>query len=539
MSAPNTIHIGSRIQIGKDRATVLYIGPVKGTKGEWLGIEWDDCNRGKHDGLHGETRYFSCRYPTSGSFIRYHAEKVITGGNFLKALMDRYTVEDEITTIKGEEYVKEKDVGELYFGGNKQIVVETVGFEKILRQLKQVNMLKVVGLAEQCIQSAGEPNEILQAKLAIEDLDLSRNLISNWDTISDITKQLPNLNILRLKPYSQSRLAPPPTHALSFSNLKILSLNQTLIPWKHIETLSYQLPQLEDLQLGGNELKELGVITGFRNLKCLNLEDNLISEWGQVEKLGSLPNLEVLYLNDNQLTRVEKPRTNEMFAKLRFLRIEFNKIDNWASLNALNNYPSLTKLRCKENPIFADMNIELQATHVVGRIKNVTTVNGNTVTNRERTDLERFYLVSCTKDGPTHEAISAIHPRYTELCKIHGEPNLQSKSADSQSSLKNRLITIHIRQREIGSEELLSTRYEKDLPTVISSVSKRFLPTMTIRNVKNMIQRLLKIPATKQQLFLLQTIQHDNGDLISMDMNDDLRDLKFYSINDGDEILVL
>lgn len=63
--------------------------------------------------------------------------------------------------------------------------------------------------------------------------------------------------------------------------------------------------------------------------------------------------LEVLYLNDNQLTRVEKPRTNEMFAKLRFLRIEFNKIDNWDSLNALNNYPSLTKLRCKENPIFA------------------------------------------------------------------------------------------------------------------------------------------------------------------------------------------
>lgn len=76
---------------------------------------------------------------------------------------------------------------------------------------------------------------------------------------------------------------------MSFSNLKILSLNQTLIPWEHIETLSYQLPQIEDLQLGGNELKELGVITGFRNLKCLNLEDNLIGEWSQVEKLGSLP----------------------------------------------------------------------------------------------------------------------------------------------------------------------------------------------------------------------------------------------------------
>lgn len=56
----------------------------------------------------------------------------------MKALTDRYIVEDDITTIKGEEYVKEQDKGELYFGGNKQIVVETVGFEKILRQQRYI-----------------------------------------------------------------------------------------------------------------------------------------------------------------------------------------------------------------------------------------------------------------------------------------------------------------------------------------------------------------------------------------------------------------
>lgn len=110
----------------------------------------------------------------------------------------------------------------------------------------------------------------------------------------------------------------------------------------------------------------------------------------------------------------------------------------------------------------------------------------------------------------------------------------------TQSALKNRLIQINITQRDIEAEALLSACFQKDLPETKSSISKRFLPTMTIRNVKNMIQRLLKIPATKQQLFLLQTIEeHDDRDLISMDMNDDLRDLKFYSIKDGDEIVVL
>lgn len=64
---------------------------------------------------------------------------------------------------------------------------------------RQLSTLRVVGLAEQCIESAGEPNEILEAKLSIEDLDLSRNLISNWDAVSKITVQLPNLSILRLK----------------------------------------------------------------------------------------------------------------------------------------------------------------------------------------------------------------------------------------------------------------------------------------------------------------------------------------------------
>lgn len=59
-SIPNSLQVGNRIQIGSDRATIKYIGSVKGTKGEWLGIEWDDAQRGKHDGVHQGERYFNC-----------------------------------------------------------------------------------------------------------------------------------------------------------------------------------------------------------------------------------------------------------------------------------------------------------------------------------------------------------------------------------------------------------------------------------------------------------------------------------------------
>lgn len=127
----------------------------------------------------------------------------------------------------------------------------------------------------------------------------------------------------------------------------------------------------------------------------------------------------------------------------------------------------------------------------------------------------------------------------TNLFTVHGEPNLQEKSKEASVALKDRLFNIVLTQRSINPNDLLSIQFKKDLPELKNSVSKRFLPTMTIRNLKNMIQRLLKVPAARQQLILLQPIDLEDRDLITMDINDNLRDLKFYNINDGDEIVVL
>jgi hypothetical protein len=38
--------------------------------GIWLGVEWDDASRGKHDGAHSDgVRYFTARGPTAASFV--------------------------------------------------------------------------------------------------------------------------------------------------------------------------------------------------------------------------------------------------------------------------------------------------------------------------------------------------------------------------------------------------------------------------------------------------------------------------------------
>lgn len=52
---------GARFSLGAFRGTVRYVGAVPPTEGVWLGVEWDDASRGKHDGTHQGVYYFACR----------------------------------------------------------------------------------------------------------------------------------------------------------------------------------------------------------------------------------------------------------------------------------------------------------------------------------------------------------------------------------------------------------------------------------------------------------------------------------------------
>ena len=66
--------VGDRIRDLSDneRATVLYVGLVPPTSGEWLGVNWDSNERGKHDGCNPKDgkRYFTASGSKSGSFVR-------------------------------------------------------------------------------------------------------------------------------------------------------------------------------------------------------------------------------------------------------------------------------------------------------------------------------------------------------------------------------------------------------------------------------------------------------------------------------------
>jgi tubulin-specific chaperone E len=52
--------VGTRFALSGYIGTIRYVGEVGGTCGIWLGVEWDDPSRGKHDGIKDGKHYFSC-----------------------------------------------------------------------------------------------------------------------------------------------------------------------------------------------------------------------------------------------------------------------------------------------------------------------------------------------------------------------------------------------------------------------------------------------------------------------------------------------
>lgn len=218
--------IGQRRSFDGNLCTIRYVGTVEGTTGDWLGVEWDDATRGKHSGEHKGTRYFTCKwislvkfehqltsflgkskYPTAGSFVR-PSRPSDQPRSFLEALREKYASEPvQSSASDGSE-------GTVPRGNAIEIsgkVVEEVGFDKIRRQLAELQELRivlldglrVVGILPSYSQDHGPESDAAQqiglTCPKITELDLSRSLLNRWQDVWDICNQLKHLKGLRLK----------------------------------------------------------------------------------------------------------------------------------------------------------------------------------------------------------------------------------------------------------------------------------------------------------------------------------------------------
>ncbi|KAG5354078.1 hypothetical protein C0989_009776 [Termitomyces sp. Mn162] len=265
--------ISPRINLAGYLGTVRYTGPVEGTSGTWLGIEWDDHTRGKHDGVNDGKRYFTCRVPNSGSFIR-PSPNVSYGRSFLEALTSKY-----IETPHGSASQEKVILG----SSQGSILVEAVNLDKIRGKLADLGRLREVSLDGLDVATGNVDGVIHQTSSNIHGLDLSKNLIPSWDVVASIARELPLLERLCL---NLNRLLPGTDFAVmesAFVNLTELQLNGTMMSWSEMQNATANMPNLEFIEFGYNALTRLrnddDTPPVNKTVRVINLDSNTCSDW--------------------------------------------------------------------------------------------------------------------------------------------------------------------------------------------------------------------------------------------------------------------
>jgi len=518
---------GTRIESDGHYGTVKFVGEVPPTSGIWVGVEWDDPSRGKHDGCYEGVRYFSTEHPTAGSFLRQ--KKCNFGMSFMMALMQRYgRIEDEKELTQPDEmYV---------MGGNTRTQVEWVGAGKINLKQSQFQELSDISLRGLYVNGAGDEGDIAKNTPNVKQLNLSNSLISSWLEVARITRQMQLLQELDV---SSNRLELPKNGELdtegAFASVKTLYANHMNYNWNQVVTFLTMFQQVQTLLVCYNCISSLENCPVFlEHLVLVNLEGNPIQKWENVLNLSELKHLETLILNRTELGEISFPDgalTTRYFQKLASLWISNNRISEWSSINELNKLSSLTELRFLNNPLVATAGSSTAARQmIIAKLAKIRMLNSMDVTSGERRGAEIDYIKMHGLDwksaGGSEDLTSKLsdafveaHPRYLELIKKYGAAEDSEMKKAESSALKNSLITVKIKGPMLGDSPPLH---------------KKLLLTMTVQKLKALVQRMFRIQdqANLKLTYLSKVIGPE------IELNNNLRDLAFYSVEDGDTICV-
>ncbi|XP_037247995.1 tubulin-specific chaperone E isoform X1 [Falco biarmicus] len=525
-ASPPSGALGRRVLCGTEYATVRYVGCVPPTAGIWLGVEWDNPQRGKHDGTYEGTQYFKCKHPTGGSFIR--PNKANFGVDFLTAVKDRYGLNDEQDVQHGTENT-------LVFGKK---TVEFVGMDSVAEQQSRLNQLVDISVRKCAVSHAGETEEISRTCANIRHINLSKNLVSSWETVTAIASQVQNLETLNI---SENKIKFPSTSTSVsgvFSKLRILALNQTEVTWTEVLLCAPGWPALEELYLTSNNIAVLERPDNvLQTLKLLDLSDNQLLDGNQLHLIAHLPRLEQLILRNTGISSIHFPDAGfgcktKMFPALKRLAINDNKISQWSSINELDKLPSLRSLQCHNNPFMdTEKNPETLRQLIIAKISQLEVLNKSEILPAERKGAELDYRKifgndwlaaggnwNPEKNKPSEEFLAA-HPRYPSLCLKYGAPEEGELKGQQPLTLKNQLLTLTIKCPEKPEQKPV----EKKLPE-----------SMTVQRVKGLLYRLLKIPGSELKL----SYESSKLEGKEVELDNDLKPLQFYSIENGDCVLV-
>uniref|UniRef100_A0A0E0DKU7 CAP-Gly domain-containing protein n=1 Tax=Oryza meridionalis TaxID=40149 RepID=A0A0E0DKU7_9ORYZ len=504
--------LGQRVHAAGDHArvgTVRYLGPVDGHPGDWLGVDWDAGAGGRHDGSLAGRRYFVAAGERSASFARPTA--LSAGITLPDAIRNRYRVEEFTKEEQDEMYV--------FSTSQKRVSVELVGKNKVEEKLKNLNDLTSASVSYMGVSSIGPGDELKNLVPNLRQLDLTGNLLSQWQDIFSLCEALASLEILDL---TNNTMENDFTDSSSVKNIRVLVLNYCGVTWELVEKIKVSFSCLSELHLMTNRIKAMmtpvgNIVQGFDTLRLLNLEDNHIDSWDEIVKLSYLRSLEQLHLNKNMLKHVTYPSNPPPlgslgdaavlpFEKLRVLLLGSNQIDEVLSVDSLNLFPSLTlwlrtpilistflkDVRLSDNPVADPAKGGVPRFVLIARLGKVKILNGSEISPRERREAEIRYvrLVMGKAESYDPEEIKRLHPRFAELKAFHGiEDEKPSSRTSGPQKMASGLISITLKcvGPSMGEKQ---------------SLTKKLPPATTVGKLKSLCESFFKLKDVKLRLYL-------------------------------------
>ena len=274
-------------------------------------------------------------------------------------------------------------------------------------------------------------------------------------------------------------------------SVKELSLEETVMSWEEVCHIATKCPSLAALDAGSNQLQsiqELDYGTLPSTLTSINLEINEFSTFVDVGTLTALTSLRNIHLKGNNITAIAPEGVDgPIFSEsVQYLDVSYNNIQSWTFVDQLpKHFPGLVGLRIGHNPFYDAADTDAKASSseeshmfTIARLASLKSLNFSQVTPADRTNAEMFYLSRIGKQlaAAPEEAeaeVLALHPRYTELCKIYGAPNIVRRSEVNPAFLEARLVTVgfHV---EGGEEKSTKIPKSYDIYAVKGIAGKLF-----------------------------------------------------------------
>ena len=534
--------LGKRVELNEKTATIKYVGPLKHKKGVketeiWLGLEWDDKTRGKHNGTVENYEYFKTKNnENSGSLIKM--TKVNVGQTFKGALGYKYNFYEE----EGNDYHKDVDKAlekDNFIVTDKKIInIELVGKEKAAKKFSEFAYMPCIDLSYSYINNLG--NDLANILPRLKELSLTRTLLTKWSDFLSILLQFKNLNLLN---FSENILIFDELFEEQIQkfisgeykqHLNTLVLNNCNLDVYHLIKLSPLFTQLDYLYLKDNKInpeeyeksenkkyidENLSNIEKYTpNLKYLSLEHNKINIFFFAYKLFKSPKLKYINMNQNLVSELiskkneeEDKKLLELFKKsMAHISLDYNMFKKEDYLQIMVDLESmeLKDIDILNNGFIDKIGVSKVKTEMIGRNPQMTILNNTTITKIMRRDAEKQYLIDLVKEYINSLGNKAfdkfVFEKYME--KYHKQYfKLKKKFFDPLDDYEN--LT-----KKNNTNTMKSNMAEIILQFGDKTIKRKFPKSTVFTNLKNLCVRLFKIDGDALLSFYLK--HEDKEELI-------------------------